>query len=96
MMTRHNLVDHRQNFVEKPVLMEVLKPLLSELGFIQYSLFVFSFGNREQNGMSLLTPVSDSVFTALTPFFFLSMAVLRATNTKLSNWLLELFQPVRL
>ena len=29
-------------------------------------------------------------------FFFLSMAALRATNTKLSDWLLELFQPIRL
>jgi len=30
------------------------------------------------------------------PFFFLSMAALRTTNTKLSDWLLELFQPIRL
>ena len=32
----------------------------------------------------------------MVPFFFLSMAALRTTNTKLSDWLLELFQPIRL
>ena len=32
----------------------------------------------------------------MVPLFFLSMAALRTTNTKLSDWLLELFQPIRL
>ena len=36
------------------------------------SLFVFSIGSREQNGVSLLTPVSDSVFIALSDGTFLS------------------------
>ena len=35
------------------------------------SLFVFSIGSREQNGVSLLTPVSDSVFIALSDDTFL-------------------------
>ena len=34
-------------------------------------LFVFSIGSREQNGVSLLTPVSDSVFIALSDGTFL-------------------------
>ena len=32
----------------------------------------------------------------MVPFFFLSMAALRTTNTKLPDWLLELIQPIRL
>ena len=32
----------------------------------------------------------------MAPFFFLSMASFIANNTKLSDWLLELFQPTRL
>ena len=36
-----------------------------------YTLFVFSIGSREQNGVSLLTPVSDSVFIALSDGTFL-------------------------
>ena len=35
------------------------------------SLFVFSICSREKNGVSLLTPVSDSVFTALSDGIFL-------------------------
>ena len=37
-----------------------------------------------------------SLLFQMVPFFFLSMAALRTTNTKLSDWLLELFQPIRL
>ena len=37
-----------------------------------------------------------SLLFQVVPFFFLSMAALRTTNTKLSDWLLELFQPIRL
>ena len=36
------------------------------------TLFVFSIGSREQNGVSLLTPVSYSVFIALSSGTFLS------------------------
>ena len=36
------------------------------------TLFVFSIGSREQNGVSLLTPVSDTVFIALSDGTFLS------------------------
>ena len=35
------------------------------------SLFVFSLGGREQNGVSLLTPVSDSVYIALSDGTFI-------------------------
>jgi len=34
-------------------------------------LFVFSIGSRKQNGVSLLTPVSDSIFIALSDGTFL-------------------------
>ena len=37
-----------------------------------------------------------SLLFQMVPLFFLSMAALRTTNTKLSDWLLELFQPIRL
>ena len=37
-----------------------------------------------------------SLLFQMVPFFFLSMAAVRPTNTKLSDWLLELFQPIRL
>ena len=60
---------------------------------------VYFLGSCEQNGMSLFTPVSDSVSIAPSdgiPFFFPSMATLRAINTKLFDWLLELFQPIKL
>ena len=40
-----------------------------QLGLL--SLFVFLIGSREQNGVSLLTPVSDSVFIALSDGTFL-------------------------
>ena len=39
--------------------------------FLSASLFVFSIGSREQNGVSLLTPVSDSIFIALSDGTFL-------------------------
>jgi len=35
------------------------------------SLFVFSIGSRKQNGVSLLTPVSDSILIALSDGTFL-------------------------
>ena len=35
------------------------------------ALFVFSIGSRKQNGVSLLTPVSDSIFIALSDGTFL-------------------------
>ena len=35
------------------------------------TLFVFSIGSRKQNGVSLLTPVSDSIFIALSDGTFL-------------------------
>ena len=37
-----------------------------------------------------------SLLFQVVPFFFLSMAALRTTTIKLSDWLLDLFQPIRL
>ena len=42
---------------------------------------------------SFRAPTQFSLLIQMDPFFFLSMAALRATNTKLSDWLLESFQP---
>ena len=62
------------------------------------SLFVFPRDNPQKNVVSLLTGVSVSVLFLfqIVPCIFLSMAALSATNTKISNWLLVLFQPIRL
>ena len=46
-------------------------PLTTRLLFKVDSLFAFSIGSRKQNGVSLLTPVSDSVFIALSDGTFL-------------------------
>ena len=45
--------------------------LANNRSYLLMSLFVFLVGSREQNGVSLLTPVSDSVFIALSDGTFL-------------------------
>ena len=47
----------------------IIKEMLHDLG--NRALFVFSIGSREQNGVLLLTPVSDSVFIAFSHGTFL-------------------------
>ena len=62
------------------------------------ALFVFLIGSRLEMVChfwhQLLTQFS--LLFQVVPFFFLSMAALRTTTIKLSDWLLELFQPIRL
>ena len=47
------------------------RPVITSVQTTGTPLFVFSIGSRKQNGVSLLTPVSDSVFIALSDGTFL-------------------------